>query len=168
MRKRFTTALAIFCLAFSSGTFAAWSMAGVSISCSTGDFSSLSDEGFAASCGGDFSLSGGTLFSDAWIKLTAGGSLQFDDIKLIAPDVTLRGGDIKIVNGSLPDVAAGRISIVERGDIVAGNPGWIPGRGQIIVSQVPEAPVQLMWLLGVGILAGLRRRRVSHRRQAGA
>lgn len=214
MKQSWTVFLAACALAFSSGAFAVSTATGVSFSCTGGDFQSLSSDGFTASCGGDFDVSGGTLFSDAWIRLTAGGALRIDDVSLTAPRIDLSGDQVSIgsasfINGSslavgegplviarggstLPERGSGAtVTVVGGGDISLGGgtvltvgDGFVGGRitlngggsiellsgdpslGSIAVSQVPEVPVHLMWLLGVGVLAGLGRRGAARERLA--
>ncbi|PKO32625.1 MAG: hypothetical protein CVU34_15365 [Betaproteobacteria bacterium HGW-Betaproteobacteria-7] len=233
MKKTLAAIVAACTMAFSSGAFAVSTANGVSFSCAGGDFTSLSGDGFTASCGGDFEVSGGTLFSDAWIRLTAGGALRVDDVSLVAPSIDLTGDGVTIGSASFIDViwsrfaigdgllvigrgdsillegrsganveivgggdlslgggtvltdgdyaAGGRITLVSGSGIinqVIGGDVWLaggavktasdasPGGNLIVISQVPEAPVHLMWLLGVGVLAGLGRRGAARERLA--
>lgn len=235
MRKSLAVFIAACTMAFSSGAFAVSTANGMSFSCAGGDFTSLSGDGFTASCGGDFEVSGGTLFSDAWIRLAAGGALRVDDVSLTAPRIDLVGVGVTIGSASFIDVlwsrfaigdgplvigrggstllevdpaatvtvtvvgggdislggttgptdgdyaAGGRITLVNGSGIinqVIGGDVWLaggavktasdasPGGNLIVISQVPEAPVHLMWLLGVGVLAGLGRRGAARERLA--
>lgn len=221
MKKYLAVFIAACTMAFSSGAFAVSTANGVNFSCASGDFTSLSSDGFAASCGGDFDVSGGTLFSDTWIRLTAGGALRIDDVSLTAPRIDLFGDEVTIGSASFIDgsrlgvveglLVIGRggstlleggsgatVTVVGGGDISLGggtgltvgdDPGRVfvggritllngggsiellsgdasPGGNLIVISQVPEAPVHLMWLLGVGVLAGLGRRGAARERLA--
>lgn len=233
MKKTLVAFVAACAMAYSSAAFAVSTADGVNFSCASGDFTSLYSDGFAASCSGDLDVSGGVLFSDAWIRLTAGGALRIDDVSLTAPRIDLLGDQVTIGSASFIDViwsrfaisdgplvigrggstllegdsgatvtvvggvdislggttgladgdytAGGRITLLNGsglinqfigGDVLlaggalktAGNTS--PGGSLIVISQVPEIPLHLMWLLGVGLLAGLARRGAERERLA--
>lgn len=112
------------------------------------------ENGYHASCDGDFSFDSGTLRNDISIKLTSLGALNINsNVSLIAPLIELTSPMINIASGAV--LNAGYVGIPTNTSEV-NLPYIIEPKQPLIVSQVPE-PSNLsmlaIGLLGIGMVA---------------
>ncbi len=68
------------------------------MSCSGAETSNLTSF-LSLSCAGNLSLSGGSLFSDSKIVLTATGSMTLDNLNMTAPNIDLSGNSLVFGSG---------------------------------------------------------------------
>ncbi|WP_020167795.1 MULTISPECIES: PEP-CTERM sorting domain-containing protein [Methylotenera] len=109
-----------------------------SFSCSSNLVVSL-DNGYQASCDGDFSFTDGVLQNDVSINLKAGGFLSVgENATLSAPIINLISKDI-FVNGML-DAPNGIVTLSSTGSTVLTNTAQINVASQVNVSN--QAPIQ--------------------------
>ncbi|MDX1914794.1 MAG: PEP-CTERM sorting domain-containing protein [Methylophilus sp.] len=78
------------------------------------------ENGYQASCDGDFLFTDGILQNDTFIRLIAGGILDVGvNASLIAPNISLSGSNV-ILNGVL-EAAGGNISISASSSLIVGT-----------------------------------------------
>lgn len=140
-------------------TIASASVETLSSSCSSNLVVSL-ENGYDASCDGDFSFDSGTLRNDVAIKLTSLGALNIhSNVSLIAPLIELTSTMISISSGAVLD--AGYIGM----PIYASEVNllyMIEPKQSLIVSQVPEPSNLSMFAIGLLGIALIARRTANN------
>lgn len=119
------------------------------------------DNGYQASCDGDFSLESGTLRNEISIKLTSVGALNINmGVSLIAPFIELASPTIKLASGAVLD--AGYIGLpINSSEIKV--PYIIEPKTHLVVSQVPEPSNWSMLAMGLFAVVVVVSRKTKNR-----
>ena len=108
-----------------------------SFSCSSNLVISL-DNGYSASCDGDFSFNDGVLHNDNSISLTAGGLLHIgENATLSSPFINLSGNDF--YQAGVLYAPGGTISISTTNETFTGNSTWINFADMLTKQTIPNA-----------------------------